>query len=82
MAHPILNTLYHGDCIPIMHTIADNCIDLIVTDPPYLVNYRDRTGRSIAGDTTSDWIQPAFNEMYRILRPKRFAICFFMQIRL
>ncbi len=57
MNNPALNTLFHGDCIPLMQTISDNCIDLIVTDPPYLVGYRDRTGRSIAGDTNSNWMQ-------------------------
>ena len=77
MNNPALNTLFHGDCIPLMQTIADNCIDLIVTDPPYLVGYRDRTGRSIAGDTNGNWMQPAFDQMYRILRPNRFAICFY-----
>jgi adenine-specific DNA-methyltransferase len=77
MTNPSLNTLYHGDCIPLMQTISDNCIDLILTDPPYLVNYRDRTGRTIAGDINGDWLTPAFTEMYRVLRPNRFAICFY-----
>jgi adenine-specific DNA-methyltransferase len=77
MTIPSFNTLYHGDCIPLMQSIPDNSIDLILTDPPYLVNYRDRSGRSIAGDTSSDWLQPAFSELYRVLRPKRFAICFY-----
>ena len=68
-----LNQIHHGDCIQVMQNIAPNSIDLILTDPPYLVNYRDRTGRSIAGDITSEWLEPAFKQMYRVLRPDSFA---------
>jgi DNA modification methylase len=31
-------------------TFNAGSVDFILTDPPYLVNYRDRSGRSIAGD--------------------------------
>lgn len=78
MNYPLpLNQLHLGDCINVMQTIADNSIDLIVTDPPYLVNYTDRTGRKIANDVNDDWLQPAFTEMHRILRNNSFAISFY-----
>ncbi|EEQ8736055.1 DNA methylase, partial [Escherichia coli] len=32
-----------------------------LTDPPYLVGFRDRSGRTIAGDVNDDWLQPASN---------------------
>lgn len=41
------------------------------------MNYRDRTGRGIANDSNSDWLEPAFREMQRILRPDRFIISFY-----
>jgi len=28
-------TLYHGDCLNILPTLADNSIDAVITDPPY-----------------------------------------------
>ncbi len=37
-----------GDCVRVMATIPDNAIDFILTDPPYLVGFRDRSGRTIA----------------------------------
>ena len=46
-------------------------------DPPYLVNYRDRTGRSLAGDNSSQWLKPAFAEIYRVLKPGRFCVSFY-----
>ena len=41
-----------GNCIDVMARIPDNAIDFILTDPPYLVGFRDRSGRTIAGDKT------------------------------
>ena len=32
--------LYHGDCMDFMKTIPDKSIDLVVTDPPYIVGTR------------------------------------------
>ncbi len=55
-----------GNCIDVMARIPDNGIDFILTDPPYLVGFRDRQGRTIAGDKTDEWLQPACNEMYRV----------------
>lgn len=57
-----------GNCIDVMARIPDNAIDFILTDPPYLVGFRDRSGRTIAGDKTDEWLQPACNEMYRVLK--------------
>lgn len=60
-----------GNCIDVMARIPDNAIDFILTDPPYLVGFRDRQGRTIAGDVNDDWLQPASNEMYRVLKKTR-----------
>lgn len=72
-----LNHLHLGDCTQIMRLIPDSSVDLIVTDPPYLVNYRSRDGRTIAGDVNGDWLKPACAEMFRVLRHNRFVISFY-----
>lgn len=36
-----------GNCIDVMTRIPDNAIDFILTDPPYLVGFRDRSGRTM-----------------------------------
>ena len=41
------NQIPHGDCIEVMRQMPANSVDFILTDPPYLVNYRDRSGRTI-----------------------------------
>src|SRR3972149_6200355 len=35
-----VNQVIHGDCIEKMDAIPSKTVDLIVTDPPYLINYK------------------------------------------
>ena len=66
-----------GNCIDVMARIPDNAIDFILTDPPYLVGFRDRQGRTIAGDKTDEWLQPACNDMYRVLKKDALMVSFY-----
>lgn len=71
---------YHvniGDCVHVMGQMPDQSVGLIVTDPPYLVNYRDRHGRSIANDVSDHWLAPAFEQAYRLLKNDSFCISFY-----
>jgi site-specific DNA-methyltransferase (adenine-specific) len=73
----IADTITHGDCIEIMGRMAARSIDFILTDPPYLVNYRDRSGRSIANDRDAAWLVPAFAQMHRVLKADSLAVSFY-----
>jgi site-specific DNA-methyltransferase (adenine-specific) len=73
----LTNTIIHGDCIHVMRRMPANSVDLILTDPPYLVNYRDRNDRSIPNDVNGDWLKPAMREAYRVLKQDRLAIMFY-----
>src|SRR5262249_11665913 len=44
---------------------------------PYIVNYRDRSGRSLANDDNDGWLKPAFREMHRVLRPDSLCVSFY-----
>ena len=39
--------LYNGDCLEVMKQIPDGSVDLVVTDPPYLI---ETTGKGIYGN--------------------------------
>lgn len=71
------NQIHQGDCIEVMRQMPADSVDFILTDPPYLVNYRDRTGRSIQNDANSDWLKPSMHEAYRVLKHDRVAIMFY-----
>jgi adenine-specific DNA-methyltransferase len=75
--HSFLNTILLGDCSSIMQQLPDNSIDLVLTDPPYLINYRSRDGRTIAGDTNEAWLLPSFSEAYRVVKNGGFCISFY-----
>ncbi len=71
------NTIIHGDCLNILPQIPANSIHFVLTDPPYLVGYKDRTGRSIQNDKDDAWLKPAFSEIYRVLTNHSYAVSFY-----
>lgn len=66
-----------GDCVRAMASLTASSVDLILTDPPYLVNYRSRDGRTVANDNNPAWVAPAFAEAFRVLKPGGFCISFY-----
>ena len=71
------NSILHGDCVDVMRTLPPESVDFILTDPPYLVRYRSRDGRTVANDDNARWLKPAFAEMYRLLKPGSLAVSFY-----
>jgi site-specific DNA-methyltransferase (adenine-specific) len=60
-----------------MREMQRQSVDFILTDPPYLVRYRSRDGHKIANDNNSNWLRPAFAEMYRVLTDRSFCVSFY-----
>jgi DNA modification methylase len=73
----MLNEVTCGDCIDVMRAMPWASVDFILTDPPYLVNYRDRSGRRVTNDDNGAWLKPAFRQMYRVLRPDSLCVSFY-----
>lgn len=70
-----LNKIYNEDCLIGMQRIPDKSVDLVITDPPYLMNYRSNRRISldkfdhIKNDKNShDLISSFLVECYRILK--------------
>ena len=68
--------LYKGDCLEVMKDIPDGSIDLIVTDPPYLIKYKTNRRKNkehdfcseILNDDNYDLISNYIKECFRILK--------------
>jgi DNA modification methylase len=73
----IENQILHGDCTQVLKTVPAEGVDLVVTDPPYGVRYRDRHGRSIANDDCLDPVLAAFPEVYRVMKSDSLCVCFY-----
>ena len=72
-----MSKLYSGNCVEILKTFQEESIDLIVTDPPYLINYqtnyrKDKDHRfcsPIQNDKDAHLlISESIKEMYRVLK--------------
>jgi adenine-specific DNA-methyltransferase len=75
--YEFVNKIVQGDCIKIMQDLPAGSIDFIATDPPYLVGYTSRDGRSVVNDDRDEWLMPAFAQMYRVLKYNSFLVCFY-----
>ena len=72
-----VNRIINGDCIQVIATMPDGCVDLVVTDPPYVARYRDRSDRTVVNDNTTSWLKPAFQQIARALKNNRFCVSFY-----
>ena len=65
--------LHLGDCLDVMQDIPDGSVDMVMTDPPYGMNFQSNWSKNgprhkkIEGDSAADfrWLQDAF----RLLKP-------------
>ena len=65
--------LFNRDCLEVMKGIENNSVNLIVTDPPYLINYSrhvkgHRFENKILNDNNPELISEYIRECYRILK--------------
>jgi DNA modification methylase len=62
------NKIICGDCLDILKNFPDNCIDLIMTSPPY-ANSRKKDYGGISPGRYIDWLLPRTKEFLRVLKP-------------
>ena len=72
----LLNRVITGDCLSVLPELPAGSVDLVLTDPPYLVRYHSRDGRKVPNDDTDTWLLPAFTEVFRVLKPDRYCVSF------
>jgi site-specific DNA-methyltransferase (adenine-specific) len=63
------NKIINGDCVKVMASLPESCVDLVVTSPPYNVgidydSHNDRQSMEDYWQFTKDWL----SESYRILK--------------
>ncbi|MCK4913329.1 MAG: site-specific DNA-methyltransferase [Planctomycetes bacterium] len=64
----IKTDIYLGDCKNILRDIPDNCVDLIVTSPPYSDQRKNNYG-GIHPDKYVEWFLPVSEQLFRVLKP-------------
>ena len=78
---PNVDTIIQGDCLEVMKEIPDKSIDLVLTDPPYGIDYQSsrRTDKSKRFDKISNDKSPFLAwlpEAYRLLKDDGALLCF------
>jgi len=63
----ITNAAHQGDCLDVLRDYPDQCIDLIVTSPPY-ADQRTTTYGGIAPDEYVAWFLPRAEQFMRVLK--------------
>ena len=62
-----LNKIICGDCVNVMKKLPHNCVDLVVTSPPYADNRKNTYG-GISPDKYVEWFLPISVEILRVLK--------------
>ena len=63
-----LDTIIQGDCLEVLSSFPDACVDLIFTSPPYADNRRKTYNGTPIKDYV-EWFLPISNELFRVLKP-------------
>ena len=77
-----LNQYLHGDAFELLPQIPDGSVDLLLTDPPYGIDYQSNRRivmpklPKIAGDVDLSWLPDFVKEAYRVLKNNRHFYCF------
>ena len=60
--------IFNGDCLKVLPKLPKNCVDLIVTSPPYADNRKSTYG-GIPIKTYVKWFLPISSQLKRVLKP-------------
>ena len=72
-----LDKIYNMDCIDYMKTLPNECVDLIVADPPYYKAINEKWDKQWKTEEEYlQWTQQWFDECVRILKPTGVFYCY------
>jgi DNA modification methylase len=67
--NPCLDSVLLGDCLEVLKTMPDSCVDLVFTSPPYADN-RKATYEGIPTERYVEWFLPISQQLLRVLKPE------------
>ena len=82
LSDDFINRFMCGDCFERMQELPDECMDLVLTDPPYGIDYQSnrRVARpklpKFENDVDLSWVDGWVDDVYRVLKNDRHFYCF------
>ena len=76
-----LDKIIHGDCLSVLRIFPDECVDLIVTSPPYADNRK----KSYQGFPIRHYVErflPISEQLKRVLKPQGSFVLNIDEVRL
>lgn len=76
------DTVFMGNNMDVLASMPDETVDLVLTDPPYNINYasnrrvKNAKYKPLANDNSGDWIPAFAQEAFRVLKNDRHLYCF------
>lgn len=76
-----LNKIICGDCLEVMKKLPDKCVDLVLTDPPYGINYQSNMRTvskkfAVLQNDNNEMRFTTYPEIFRVLKDNSVAIIF------
>ena len=73
-----INKIYNRDCFQLLNELENNCIDLVITDPPYGINYSSfRTNsKIISNDDNLIWVENFVEVLAKKVKEDSHLYCF------
>ena len=66
-----LNKIYNGDCLDLIKELPDECVDAVITDPPYSNSFTHNGNASTTDDLNicKPFFRELLKEIKRVLKP-------------
>ena len=66
-----INKIYNGDCLELIKELPDECINAVITDPPYSSQVQHNGEGAVASDLTicKPFFRETLKEIKRVLKP-------------
>ena len=72
-----MDKIYCMDCVEYMKSLPDECVDLIIADPPYYKAINEKWDKQWKTEEAYlEWTKKWFNECVRILKPTGVFYCY------
>lgn len=65
------NQIIQGDCLEVLESLPDACIDLLILDPPYNLtkNFNGKTFKQKSLEQYANWFDNVLSKQMRLLKP-------------